>query len=389
MKKIIYTAIALGSLVVLNANQEKFQADQITPNQNWNSTIVNQNQTREDVNPMITSVDVNTQEGMIYCYLTTPIPSNYSSFFTFGDHLNLGSQLTDDSGNITGYSISLSDLAQMSYAPSEISKNINIRLLNNTTSKITDFSVDNQELKDIINNISQVHTVNPVYSGDKVISGTATPNTNIYIATYTDLDKEAVIAQGQSDENGNFNISLTEPILGYSFFTVMSIGKYYESDSENVITQIKDTNENLFLNTTFTNQAKGWITTGAQQTITPSTDTDTQVNFKTLSSYAHVGAVQYKTTQNNQKMKMSMDIRINSLPDLEYGDPSVILGTVEPGGVQISNTYNKFAFSEMDLGKWIHLEYDVSTQSFNLPVGFTTYNITDIDVKNVSLTPVS
>lgn len=385
MKKIIYTAIAIGSLAVLNTNQEKIQAEQVTTASNQKSSFVTQNLAKEDINPKITSVK-DSHADILYCYLDKPIPKSYATALYFGNSTLLGNSIQNGDGETIGYSISYSSLAKMSFTGSEIAKKLTILTINTTTSEVSYFPVDYQELKDIISNISQIYTVNPLHSGDTTISGTATPNTKISILTYTNLFEEKLIAQGQSDEKGNFNFSVSEPIPGYSGFIVKSVGKHNENDVETIISQPKDINENLFLNPTFTDQAKSWITIGAQQNITPSTDT--QVNFKAIeNTYVHLGAVQYKCTPSNKKMKLSMDVKINSTLDFE-NTPYVTIGNVTPGGL-MGASIKHFYFSKTDLNKWVHLEYDLSTENIILPVGFTTRFIKDMDVKNLKLTPLS
>lgn len=385
--KAIYWGIALGSCFLLSAASGAAKANEKSLPLNQSQSRVNSSfkltkyQTSQMESPEIVSVQV--EGDHVLCTFKEALPATYFVVPVYGDNIGIGEAIKDSAGNITGLSINLNSVASSSESPETIAQNLFIRVVDTDTGIIENFPIENQELSDIFLTVSKLLEVQTPSTGDTVMTGKATPNTPIRISTYVDLDKMEVIAQGQSDANGNFSITLPTTVSGYTSYEIISTGKYGEECKRRVVSQPQKDGENLFSNPDFVNKGEGWITSLTQQEITPSEDPEQGTNFKTTTPTGRMGAVQYKVAEDANVLKVSMDVNVHNLGSDSLHE--IALGEVRTDGL-IGSFSKEVTLTEADLNQWIHLEYMVPGNLGVVPVGFVTTGISNMEVKNVQLT---
>ena len=137
--------------------------------------------------------------------------------------------------------------------------------------------------------------------------------------------------------------------------------------------------ENLLYNPAFSNNAELWETRGASQTI-ESVDDHTTFTLNRAGG-EHMGAVQSLDLGLEQTYTLSVELRVTGV---EGEDPFVIIGSVQPGGAMVPGTPIYRVGTDFPLNTWVTLS---APQYGPVTPGFTTYDITQLDVRYASLLP--
>jgi hypothetical protein len=233
----------------------------------------------------------------------------------------------------------------------------------------------------IIKNRATLCDIQPVNSSSLVITGRSTPGNMVSLyysyGDFTPVPEEVFIGDAITDVSGEFNIILSESLLPRRLY-ILRTHSPFSALEEGFIVETSYLSEELILNNNFINGLQNWSTFNAQQAFSQG---DGYGNFSAVIVGAGMLALQYLQLDNTLVYTMRCEVRVNSISaGLFY--LGHLWGISAPG-----SSYTEMALTAADIGSWRTLEFQVAPQSVGSPVGFgfTTDDINDLDIRNISI----